>query len=142
MRMVSATPFYAIHKYCRSTYDSASYNAELDEIRLLGLINPIVPTWRCAMRLYIREWRKHRSLTCEELGELVGKSNDTISRWERGARNLNVSDLEVLGKALVCTPYDLLFRDPSDSVDIIKVWADASDSEREILRKIITGLAN
>lgn len=91
------------------------------------------------MRLYLRDWRKHRGLTLEQLGALVGKEKNTISRWERGLLNLNVDDLPALADALVCTPYDLLYRSPDDEIDIVKVWTDASEADREALRKVAAG---
>ena len=92
------------------------------------------------MKLYLREWRKHRGLTLSELGEAVGKEQNTISRWERGLRNLNVIDLESLAEALVCTPYDLLYRNPDRDIDLFKFWADADDGDKETILKMLKGL--
>jgi phage repressor protein C with HTH and peptisase S24 domain len=60
----------------------------------------------------IREWRRRRDLTLEQLGAVLGTSNQQISRLEKGERRLTVDWLLRFAKALQVDPDDLL--DPAD----------------------------
>lgn len=62
---------------------------------------------------FIREWRKYRKLTQEELAEMVGLSNGAISQLETGRINYTQGTLEDIADALGCTAGDLLSRDPN-----------------------------
>ena len=49
-------------------------------------------------RHYVKEWRLHRHLTLEEVGELIGKSHATVQRIETRQQALTqpvLDDLEV-----------------------------------------------
>jgi transcriptional regulator with XRE-family HTH domain len=48
----------------------------------------------------IREYRVRAALSQRELGRLVGRSENTIMRWERGHRLPAVPDLFKLARAL------------------------------------------
>jgi phage repressor protein C with HTH and peptisase S24 domain len=60
----------------------------------------------------IREWRRRRDLTLEQLGMILGTSNQQISRLEKGERRLTVDWLLRIAKALQVEPDELL--DPND----------------------------
>lgn len=90
----------------------------------------------------LRQWRKHRNLSQEELAEKIGVEKVTISRWERGQRGLTLTTLESLAEALHCTVYDLLFRDPNEAVDLFKIYAELPRERREILEKMIRSLSD
>lgn len=70
-------------------------------------------------RFYLREWRIHRGLTQEQLGELVGTTKGRISEYERGesngGRRYNETILEKAARALDCEPWQLLGQDPEQS---------------------------
>lgn len=44
-------------------------------------------------RVYLREWRNHAMLTQKQLADDLDVENVTVSRWETGARQMDVSDL-------------------------------------------------
>lgn len=63
---------------------------------------------------YIRQWRKHRKLTQEQLGEAANLSAASISQLETGAQGFTDSTLYAIARALDCSPGDLLSRPPED----------------------------
>ena len=66
-------------------------------------------------RHFIREWRKHRNLTMEQLAEIIGVTQGAISQLERGQTNYTQPMLEALADALHCRPYDLIMRTPEEA---------------------------
>ncbi|RVH87765.1 XRE family transcriptional regulator [Sinorhizobium meliloti] len=63
-------------------------------------------------RHYIRQWRKHRGLTQEQLASRMDVATSTISQLETGKQGYSQPMLENLADALGCQPADLLMRDP------------------------------
>jgi transcriptional regulator with XRE-family HTH domain len=47
----------------------------------------------------IAEIRRERGLTQEQLAELIGVSQESVSQYERGKRNLNYKALQGMRKA-------------------------------------------
>jgi transcriptional regulator with XRE-family HTH domain len=80
---------------------------------------------------YIRQWRKHRGLTLEQLAERVGTTHATVSRVERGLQDYTGEFLEAAAYALMCEPVDLLTRDPTDPDAIWSIWERALPAERQ-----------
>lgn len=73
----------------------------------------------------IREWRRYRDMSQEELAARVGTTSQSIGRYEKGARTVTIDQLEVLATALGCKPADLL-PDPESSL---------SETERQLLER-------
>ena len=80
-------------------------------------------------RHFIKEWRKHRGLTQEQLAERIGVAVSTISQLETGKQGYSQPTLEAIADALNCGPADLLMRrppskdDPSDPNDgMWSIW--------------------
>ena len=48
----------------------------------------------------LRQWRVLMGISQTELGEMVGKTKDTISRWERGTTSPTAGDIAKLEQAL------------------------------------------
>lgn len=79
-------------------------------------------------RNFIREWRKHRGLTLEELEERSGVSTSTISNIERGIHGYTSDSLERLAGALDAEPGDLLSRPPmQDAINDLWTALDLCD---------------
>lgn len=53
-------------------------------------------------------WRKNKGFTQTELADKCGWKKSTISDYERGVRQPNITKLQVLAKALDCTVSDLI----------------------------------
>lgn len=62
---------------------------------------------------FIKEWRKHRGLTQEQLGDRLGLTQATVARIEQGKIAYTQPVLEAMADALRCEPADLIMRDPS-----------------------------
>lgn len=61
---------------------------------------------------HLREWRKHRKLSQEELADRVGATHGLISQLERGITGLTHERLERLALALDCQAADILSGPP------------------------------
>ncbi len=89
---------------------------------------------------YLREWRKHRGYTQDQLGEMTSLSKGYISQLEIGTRQYTQELLELFAENLRCSPADLIMRPPEDPSGIWSIWDDLSPVERrqvvEIARTI------
>lgn len=61
---------------------------------------------------FLRQWRKYRGLTQEEVGERIEVNASTLSRVERGEIPYDQDLLERLALVYLCEPADLLSIDP------------------------------
>lgn len=65
------------------------------------------------LRTYFREWRKWAGLTQEELAQLVGCAEGTISRYESGERDFTGKFLAIFVEIIGCpNPGDPISRPP------------------------------
>lgn len=71
---------------------------------------------------YIREWRKHRGLTQEQLAERIGIARSYLSKIESGARRYDQPFLEAAAEALRCDAGDIITRDPTDPEALWSIW--------------------
>lgn len=89
---------------------------------------------------FIREWRKFRGMTQEQLAERIGISRPHLSKIEKNARKYDQAFLEAAAQELRATPADLIMRDPTDPEGIWSVWDQIKPLERpralELLRVI------
>lgn len=67
---------------------------------------------------FIREWRKYRSLTLEQLSSRIGMTTSNLSKTERGDQAYTQPVLEALAEALACSPADLIMRPPGARTDL------------------------
>lgn len=94
-------------------------------------------------RHYVREWRKFRDLSQEQLAERIGKTHGAISQLERGLTDYTQGMLEALAYALSCEPADLLQRDPmldSSIADLDKLLRTASLAEQQRALRVVKEL--
>ena len=73
------------------------------------------PAPKVGQRQYLRDWRKHRKLSQEELADRAGVTHGLISQLERGITGLTHDRLANLAAALDCSAADLLAGPPSDA---------------------------
>lgn len=93
-------------------------------------------------RWYLREWRKHRGLTQDQLAERVGISKPYLSQLETAKRQYTQELLEALAEELRTDPASLIIRDPTDPEGIWSLWEALSPPEREqgvTLLRVIKG---
>lgn len=81
-------------------------------------------------RHFVREWRKYRNLTQEQLAERIPTSVANISRIETGKQDYTQSLLEALAEALSTDAASLIMRDPSRPEAIWSIWDQASPGQK------------
>lgn len=95
---------------------------------------------------FIKQWRKARNLTQEQLAERVanylamqgvgsGYTHASIQRLETGKIGYTQVVLEALADALGTDPASLLMRDPTDRSAMWSVWDQALPAERELIEQ-------
>lgn len=88
-------------------------------------------------RTFIREWREHRNLTQVQLreriimpsGEPMGQGH--LSKLENGKLPYTQPILEQIADALMCSPGDLLMRNPAQENMIWSIWEKLGDRQRQ-----------
>ena len=96
-------------------------------------------------KTYIRQWRKMRGLTLEQVSarlEELGHSLQPghLSMLERGERGYTQETLETLAEALQTDVASLLIRDPSDPEAIWSIWDNAKPGERRRIVEVAKAL--
>lgn len=89
---------------------------------------------------FIRQWRKHRGYSLDQLAERVPMDKGNLSKVERGLLPYNQELLERLAAALMTDPASLLMRDPTDSAAVWTVWENASAVERQQIESVVNAL--
>jgi transcriptional regulator with XRE-family HTH domain len=82
-------------------------------------------------RHHIKEWRKYRGLTQEQLAERIGIARSYLTKIERGTRRYDQPFLEAAAEALRCDAGDIITRNPSDPESIWSIWDTLSPVERK-----------
>ena len=82
----------------------------------------VVTRFKERRRHFIKEWRKHRGLTQEQLAERIGWSPGAVSQLETGRASYTQPILEAIAEELRCSPGDLLMRDPTDHEAVWSIW--------------------
>ncbi len=93
-------------------------------------------------RHFIREWRKFRGHTQEELAEIVGVTDGAISQLERGETGYTQAMLETLAEALNCQPKDLISRPPDVEWGIDDVISRANPLQKKQILEISKTIVN
>lgn len=91
-------------------------------------------------RHYIKEWRKFRQLTQEQLAERIGIDKSYLSKIENGKKRYDQPFLEAAATALRCEPGDLIIRNPIDPEGIWSIWDQLEATERRQVVEIAKAL--
>jgi transcriptional regulator with XRE-family HTH domain len=73
------------------------------------------------VRHYVKEWRKHRDLSQEQLADRIGKSRGLISQIESGKTYLTEDMIYALADAFQCEPGDLFRVNPLKAGKVIDI---------------------
>lgn len=92
-------------------------------------------------RTFIREWRKHRSLTLEQLADRLDMTASHLSMLERGQRGYSQDTLEALAEAMQTDPASLLMRNPSDPDAIWSIWDSAKPGTKRQIIEVAKALS-
>lgn len=82
-------------------------------------------------RQFIRQWRKFRNLTQEQLAERIEMSPGNLSNIETDKQPVDIRQLAALAYALRCEVVDLLIRNPLEPESIWTLWERAKPAERQ-----------
>lgn len=108
-----------------------------------ALQEQVTPRFKPArQRIYLKEWRKYRHLTQEQLAEAAGMVVSNVAQLEQGRQGYSDKGLEALANALNCTPGQILMVDPTKDEAIWSIWETATQGDRKKIletAKIITG---
>lgn len=85
----------------------------------------------------LKALRKERNLTTQELGDLCGMLQSTISKLENGKRKMNLETLSILSKALNVSINEFL---DDDQVGAVPEEAMASEDKQELLQNVINSI--
>lgn len=92
------------------------------------------------LNLHIRELRKGRGLTLEQLAEMVGVSVPHLSEVERGKKNLNNHLLVRLSGALNVRPEALLSDQDDDLAALRSAMTRLSEADRRRVEEFARAL--
>lgn len=89
---------------------------------------------------YLREWRKFRRMTQEELADAVGTSKSVVSEMERGNLQLSPKWLRKFAPVLKTQPGHILDHDPNElPTDILDIWEHIPERDRPVARRVLEG---
>jgi transcriptional regulator with XRE-family HTH domain len=98
----------------------ASEIVQRETVRMAKIARPAPKPER--RRHFIRQWRKYRGLTQEQLAERIGVTPGAISQLEVGRTSYTQHMLEAMAVELQCKPGDLLNVDPTREDAIWSIW--------------------
>lgn len=78
----------------------------------------------------IREWRKYRGLTIEQLANRIEMSAASLSYLERGKSAYTQGTLEALSEAMGTSPESLLSVDPKKEGEVIDLVRQINERDR------------
>lgn len=93
-------------------------------------------------RIYLREWRKHRGLTQQQLADRLDIDRTIVSKIETGKLEYSQHFLEAAADALMCEPADLLVRDPTAPDPIWSIWDRIPPVDRPKAIAVLQALTN
>lgn len=82
---------------------------------------------------YIKEWRKERGLSQEQLAERIGIERSYVTKIENGSRRYDQPFLEAAAVVLNVTPADLVMRPPSDPEGLWSIYDQLTPDQRQTL---------
>ncbi len=91
-------------------------------------------------RLFLKEWRKYRVLTQEQLAERSGLTQGLISQLENNTSDYSGETLAALAFALNCEEADLIMRNPEDPEAPWSIWETLKPVEKRQAVEILRGL--
>jgi transcriptional regulator with XRE-family HTH domain len=93
-------------------------------------------------RHYIREWRKFRGLTQEQLAGRLGVVTSSVSQLETGKQGYSQPMLEAIAEALRCEPADLLNMNPLKEGEVIDLMRLLNKAEnRDMAIRVLKSMA-
>jgi DNA-binding Xre family transcriptional regulator len=114
-----------------------------ENISMARITKRVVPRFKPQRRrIFLKEWRKYRGMTQEQLAEAAGMVVSNVAQLEQGRQGYSDKGLEALADALRCTPGQILMVDPTRDEAIWSIWETANQGDRQKIidiAKTITG---
>lgn len=89
---------------------------------------------------FVREWRKFRRMTLDDLSTAACIDKGNLSKMERGLLQYNQETLERLAAALKTDTASLIERDPTDNPPIWTMWDKADREQRRQIEGVVAAL--
>lgn len=99
-----------------------------------------MPTKKPNRATYIREWRKHRKMTLEQVARQIGMTTSNLSKTERGENAYTQPVLEALAEVLRCSPADLITRRPGEKNELQALFEALDAEQRDTALTVIKAL--
>jgi transcriptional regulator with XRE-family HTH domain len=90
---------------------------------------------------FLRQWRRHRNKTQQQLAEALGISDAQVARIENGKRPYTQPFLEAAAEYLETDAASLIMRDPTDPENIWSLWDRVEPVKRDDVRRILETFA-
>lgn len=91
----------------------------------------------------IKELRLDRGLSQQQLADRIGTTKATISKWEKGQRQLTLEKMYRLADALQCHHVELIDNTApvsDDENELLKTFRGLSEDERPIALRMFTAM--
>lgn len=85
---------------------------------------------------FLRQWRKHRGYTQEQMAERLEITQGHLSKLETFKRDYDQALLEKAAEILRCDTADIIARDPTDPEGIWSIWDHVGPVERKQIVEI------
>lgn len=92
------------------------------------------------MKNRLREFRKARGLTLEQVAEAVGTSHQQVQRLETGARRLTLEWLTRLAAAMEYEPADLIGRHKPEHIALLRLIAGLNEQQTKVIMGAVRGV--
>lgn len=91
-------------------------------------------------RTFIRQWRKFRGLTLEQLADRIDMKASSLSYLERGQSAYTQGTLEALAEALMTSVPSLLSVDPNKEGEVVDLLRMIDDRNRDQAIRVLRAL--
>jgi transcriptional regulator with XRE-family HTH domain len=91
-------------------------------------------------RHFLREWREARGLSLDELADRMGTSKGHLSNVENLKNGYTQDFIEAAAIALDTDAASLISRRPGDGDDILRMWKQATGSQRATVLDIMAAV--
>lgn len=90
---------------------------------------------------FIRQWRKFRGYTLENLAERIGMTHQNLGKIERFKVPYTQHLLEHLAEHLRCEPVDIIIRDPTvGDMGIWSIWDELKPTQQRVVVELAQSL--
>lgn len=97
----------------------------------------ITPRLKPLARTFLRQWREFRNLSQDQPAPRIGVDRSLLSKIENAKAPYNQAFLESAADAYLCTPADLLMRNPLDKSAVWNIMDNLAKAPKPDRERII-----